>query len=213
MIKWICTGAFVLLCLVVSTGGAVAPPAAADSTSASVPSGVRMLLSPTDTLLAYKPMESLGNGGDGAVIVVRHALTDDRSHNPCDLTVLRKTRDTFVVVVSSNHAVECIYNDIARRAGEFALDDQLNVKPHEITWSNELSKGHTLYTFAYASETSSWFLQRAEVTSAENAEAGDGINVYKEVATYPDDFARVDMSDFNPRAIRTALAKHRKLVK
>lgn len=202
-----------LLCISIGTGGAFATDAVANSPSAGVPLGVRTLLSSTDTLLAYKSVNSFGSGGAGAVIVVRHALTDDRSHNPCDLAVLRKEGDTFAVALSSNRTVECIYNDIARRAGELALDDQLNVKKQEITWSNELTRGHTTYTFACASDTSSWYLQRAEVTFVENAGSGDGVNVYKEVASYPEDFARIALSDFNPAAIRKALARHRESVK
>lgn len=213
MKAWISVAAFIPVYLLVSTGEAFLSEAATGSMSNSVPDGIRVLLSPTDTLLAYKSVDSLGSGGAGAVIVIRHALTNDRSHNPCNLMVLRKDGDTFAVAASSNRAVECIYNDITRRAGELALDDQLHVKPQEITWSNELSKGHSTYTFVYASEMSSWYLQRAEVSFVENAESGEGVNVYKEVASYPGDFAKIVMSDFNPRIIRKALAKHREVAK
>lgn len=209
MKAWISAAAFISLCLLVSTGEAFVPEATANSLSNSVPDGIRVLLSPTDTLLAYKSVDSLGSGRAGAVVVIRHALKDDYSHNSCDLRVLRKEGDTFVVAESSNRVVECIYNGITRRAGELALDDQLNVTPQEITWSNELSRGHTAYTLVYASEMSCWYLRRAEVTFFKNAESGDGVNEYKEVASYPGDFAKTAMSDFNPLAIRKALAKHR----
>lgn len=213
MRKLLYSGAFILLCTFGSAGGAFALEASAASPSASVPAGIRALLGPSDTLLAYKLVDSLGSGEAGAVIVVRHALTDDRSHNPCDLTVLRKEGDAFAGAGSSNRAVECIYNEITRRVGELALGDQLNVKPQEITWSNELTKGHSAYTFVYASEKSSWYLQRAEVTFVENAESGDDVNVYREVVNYPGDIARISMSEFNPGAIRKALARHRESIK
>lgn len=208
MKKWIRTGTCILLCTSLGTGGACATPA-----KSRVPPGIRALLSPTDTLLAYKPLDVPESGGASAVIVVRHEPASDRTHNPCDLTILRNEGKTLIVAASSNWAVECIYNDITRRANELALDDQLEVKPGQITWSNELVKGHAAFTFAYATETSSWNLQRAEVTYSENALSGISVNVYKEVASYPGDFPRIALSDFNPRAIRAALSRHRETVK
>lgn len=213
MRKLVYSGVFVLLCILGSGSGAFAVGAPADPPSTKIPDNIRALLAPSDTLLAYKAADSLEGDGNGAVIVIRHALTDDRSHNPCDLEVLQKKGDAFVVASSSNRVVECIYNDIARRAGEMALDDHLDAKPKEITWSNEQTRGHTIFRFAYSSEKSSWYLQRAEVTFAENAESGDGVDVYKEVVNYPDDIAWIAMPDFNPGAIRKVLANHRKAVK
>lgn len=213
MKKGIHAAAFVFLGMTVGTGAGFASALAANAPAGTAPEAIRALLSSTDNLLAYQPLNSLGSNGEAAVIVVRHALAGDRSHNPCDLMVLRKERDRFVVVSSSNRAVECVYNSITRRAGELSLDGQLRVTPGKISWSNELSKGHAAYTFAYASDISSWYLQCAEVTFVENARSGDSIDVYKEVASYPGDFARIAMSDFNPASIRKALARHRESVK
>lgn len=213
MWKLVYSGALALLCTFGSASGAYAIETPADPPSTNVPDNIRALLAPSDTLLAYKAVDSLGGGGKGAVIVIRHALTDDRLHNPCDLKVLQKKNDAFVMVSSSNQVAECIYNDLARRASEMVLDDNLHVKTQEITWSNEQVRGHTTYTFAYSSTKSSWYLRRAEATFVENAESGDGVDVYKEVVNYPGDIAWIAMPDFNSGAIRKALASHREAVK
>lgn len=186
---------------------AVALSAPGNSTSSAIPDDVRSLLSPSDTVLAYKAMNALGDGGPGAVMVVRHALSNDAARNPCDLIVLQRKDATYVVSDKSDKAVDCLTISFPKRAGEMDLNDNLTVEPKEITYFNERERGGQTYTFSYSSEKSAWHLTHASSVSTQPGKAK--VDVIELTVDYPSNIGWIPMSSFNPRAIADAMAKHR----
>jgi len=192
--------------------------AAVDSTSQDIknhvppdvtgdlPRDVRAFVAAADTLLAYKPANSYGDGVSGAVIIVRHQVSEksdyDFDDNPCELIALRRENHELVEVDHSKKAVDCTYNDVARNAPAMSLNDNLTVAPASIVYVNQKDKGDTTFHFAWSKKKSTWYLQRA---TASNPDSGTGVRHVS--AIYPMDFAWTPMSSVDPEAIAEVLKK------
>lgn len=177
----------------------------------AVPNAVRALVAPTDTLLAYKSADLYGDGIQAAAIVVRHQVSGksdyDFDSNPCELVVLRQKNGKLVVADRSTKAVDCTYNDVARKAPEMSLNDNLTATSASIVYVNQKDKGDSTFYFAWSKEKNAWYLRHA---TASNPEDSSVVNVS---ASYPKDFAWTPMSSVDPDAMAEVLEKHGKTSK
>lgn len=188
------------------------PPALAQdiphSTHASaVPVELRKELSTTDTVLAFKQSDALDGSNAGAVAVVRHASTTERTSNPCDLLIYRIANSSYTLIDKSDKAVDCVHISFPKRAGELDLNDNLTVKPKEVTFFNERERGGQTYVFAYSAEKSTWHLLRA--TSIYTQPGKNKVDVIELSAAYPLDISWTPMSSFDPDRIADAMSRHR----
>lgn len=171
-----------------------------------VPSDVRALVAPTDTLLAYKAADLYNDGVQAAVIVIRHQVSGmsdyDFDNNPCELVVLRQKNGELAEADRSTKAVDCTYNDVARNAKAMSLNDNLTATPASIVYVNQKDKGDSTFYFAWAKEKNTWYLQRATASNP------DGDSVASISASYPKDFAWTTMSSIDPDAMAQILEKH-----
>ncbi|HEV2680900.1 MAG TPA: hypothetical protein VGV14_10410 [Rhodanobacter sp.] len=187
--------------------GCTAAPAGVSQTE--VPNDVRALVTPTDTLLAYKPADLYGDGTQAAVIVIRHQLSGksdyDFDKNPCELVVLRRENGKLVEADRSTKAVDCTYNDIARNAPAMALNDNLTATPASIVYINQKDKGDSTFYFAWSKEKNTWYLQRATASNPNGSSVAASVS-----ASYPKDFAWTLMSSVDPDAMAEILEKQGK---
>lgn len=174
-------------------------------------SDLQSLFTTQDTVLALKTSRPLGQDDAGAVVVVRHPLTDGRQRNPCELIVLRNDGEHFSAAETNDKVVECIYNEATKSAGPLDLNHNLTVNPGEVTYFNEMARGGTTYRFAWSGEKSAWHLQHVEATSVENGD--NGIAVYRSVLDYPSSLTWISLADFDPKQIQDSIAKSRQAIK
>ncbi|MEP7186972.1 MAG: hypothetical protein ABI767_14165 [Rhodanobacter sp.] len=179
----------------------------------TIPNDVRALVVSTDTLLAYKPADLYGDKTQAAVIVIRHPISGksdyDFADNPCDLVVLQRRNGELAETGRSTKAVDCTYNDVARRAPSMSLNDNLSVAPGSTVYVNQKDRGDSTFYFKWSREKSTWYLSRA---TASNPDGGSG-NVTDVSASYPEDFAWTTMSAVDPDAIAQILEKHGKPIR
>ncbi|MEP6899594.1 MAG: hypothetical protein ABI870_13785 [Rhodanobacter sp.] len=172
----------------------------------AVPSDVRALVAPTDTLLAYKAADLYNDGVQAAVIVIRHPVSGkndyDFDNNPCELVVLRQKNGKLAEADRSTKAVDCTYNDVARNAKAMSLNDNLTVAPASIVYVNQKDKGDSTFYFTWSREKNTWYLQRATASNP------DGDSVANISASYPKDFAWTTMSSVDPDAMAQILEKN-----
>ena len=182
--------------------------ATTDTPTTAVPSDVRALVAPTDTLLAYKAADLYGDSTQGAVIVIRHQVNGksdyDFDNNPCARVVLRRENGKLAEAARSTKAVDCTYNDVARNAPAMSLNDNLTAAPTRIAYINQKDKGDSTFYFAWSKEKNAWYLQRATASNP------DGSSVSNVSASYPKDFAWTPMSSVDPGAMAEILEKHGK---
>lgn len=175
----------------------------------AVPLDVRALLTPTDTLLAYKAADLYEDGSQAAVIVVRHPASEksdyDFDSNPCDLVVLHQVNGKLLEADHSTKAVDCTYNDVARRAPAMSLNDNLTVSPASVVYVNQKDKGDSTFYFAWSKEKATWYLRRATASNP-----GSGNSVAHVSAIYPKDLGWTPMSSVDPEAIAEVLVKRGK---
>jgi hypothetical protein len=170
------------------------------------------LLNPKDVVLAYKQADLLDEGAQGLVMVVRHDASNGEIKNPCEILLLQKNGSAFAVTNRNATAVDCTYNAIQKNAEELALNDNLRVKPLEITYVNQQTKGNSQYTFVYSKAKSAWHLQMAVATFPENDEATGQIRVVRETLSYPQSLGWLTLASFDPEQIEDALESHREFV-
>lgn len=187
--------------------------AATNEASLTVPDDVRSLVTPTDTLLAYKTADLYGDGSWAAVIVVRHQASemsaDDFDHNPCDLLVLRRVNGDLAEVDRSSKTVDCTYNDVERHAPAMSLNDYLEVSPASITFINQKARGNSTFYFSWSKQKGAWYLRRAAATSVRNGDGATDVSVTEVSATYPKNFGWTPMPSVDPEAIANILASLR----
>lgn len=179
----------------------------ADTSSAAVPQEVRALVASKDTLLAYKAADLYGDGSQAAVIVVRHPANEksDDDRNPCDLVVLHRVNGKLIEADHSAKAVDCTYNDIARRAPAMSLNDDLDVAPGSITFVNQQRYGWSSFEFAWSKDKGTWYLHRATASSVDS-----GNNGTQTTLSYPKQLGWTPMAAIDPDAIAEALEKQGK---
>jgi hypothetical protein len=180
----------------------------------TVPSDIKALLGPNDTLLAYKTFDLLGDGDMDAVIVVRHTpnASAGSDQNPCDLIVLQIKNGSLSQVAKSDKAVDCIYNAIAKNAGALSLSDNLKLASQQITYVNQQDKSNTQYTFSYSKQKHAWYVSQLVAIFPQNNTQTGSIDVVKESVQWPKDFSWTLMSDFDPDKFQDALDKHKSFV-
>jgi len=164
-----------------------------------------------DIILAAKSEQSLANGIDGAVIVVRHSTIPDRTENPCELIVVMRRQGSLAMTASNRELVDCRYNESARNAPEMGLNNDLVVSSNQLSFSNELSKGGSTYTFSYDATRSSWHLTRVDSTSVATGISGE-VEVHKAELAYPDSIPWLSIDQFDPKALRQAIKKNSRLI-
>ena len=195
----------VLLAGQLTFAGAATP---ANTSVTAVPSEVRALIAAADTLLAYKSADLYGDGGQAAVIVIRHHVSGQSDYefanNPCELVVLRQQNGKLAESARSSKAVDCTYNDVARNAPAMSLNDNLSATAGNITFINQKGKGDSTFYFAWSKEKNTWYLQRA------TASIPDGNSVSHTSASYPRDFGWTPMSSVDPDTMAEILEKHGK---
>lgn len=188
--------------MVFACAASPAPPS-----STAVPQAVRALVAATDTLLAYKPADLYGDGSQAAVIVVRHPASEksDYDSNPCDLVVLHRVNGKLIEADHSAKAVDCTYNDIARRAPAMSLNDDLDVAPGSITFVNQQRYGWSSFEFAWSKDKGTWYLRRATASSVDSENNGTQTTL-----SYPKHLGWTPMAAIDPDAIAEALQKQGK---
>ena len=181
----------------------------ANTSPTAVPQDVRALLSPTDTLLAYKAADLYSDGSRAAVIVVRHQASEksdyDFDSNPCDLVVLHQVNGKLIEADHSSKAVDCTYNDVARHAPAMSLNDDLNISPGSITFVNQQRRGWSSFEFAWLKGKSTWYLHRATASNVDSENNGTQTTI-----SYPKDLGWTPMSSADPEAIAEVLEKQGK---
>ncbi len=197
------TAALALACIVAPCAKAAAP--------AAVPTNIQALVGPTDTVLAFAPIQPFGAEKAGGALVVRHAQPDPATGNSCELWLLRAVDASYAVTAKNGEAVDCRYNESAKNAGPMALTHNLTVAPTSVTYFNELPRGGTTYAFAWDGQKRAWHLQHVEATSVENGESG--VIVMKSVLDYPATLPWLTMDAFTPKVIREPLRAHRTVVR
>jgi hypothetical protein len=193
-------------------GGAAEHPVA--SSSNVVPDEIRSLVNPTDTLLAYKTLDLIGDGKEDAVIIVRHPTTNSEQ-NPCELIVLRRLLHTFEIMDKSDSVVNCRYNNFAKYIAKNYddLNQYLELKPFEIEYNNIKPTGHDNYTFKFSQEKRAWYVSKIDISYSQSNHKNDAIEIIKELASYPKDFGWISMSTFNPDSLRGALSRNKIIVR
>lgn len=179
----------------------------ANTSPRAVPQEVRALVAPTGTLLAYKPADLYEDGSQAAVIVVRHPASEksDYDSNPCDLVVLHRVNGKLIEADHSAKAVDCTYNDVARRAPAMSLNDDLDVSPGSITFVNQQRYGWSSFEFAWSKDKGTWYLRRATASSVDSENNGSQTTI-----SYPKDLVWTPMSSVDPEAIAEVLEKQGK---
>ena len=180
----------------------------ATATSRQVPEALRSLIPPDSAILAYKSLD--GTTTDLAVVIVRGKPGDDTQKNPCELLVLKDKSGVFSVEDKTDKAVDCLYNDLARKAA--SLEENLQVAPGKISYNNQGEKSTARYDFAFSDEKDAWHLSKAESAYPKYNEATDSTEVLGSEANFPKDFGWIPMSSFDPELIREAMEKNRKLI-
>lgn len=207
MAEKFCERAIFFLFAICLVGSASAIPQATGPEASAVPDAIRSLLSPTDTVLAFKRQDQLDGTHTGAAMVVRHASPQASTANPCELVILQSKDTDYLVVDKTDKAVDCLTISFPKRAGEMDLNDNLTVKPKEIGYFNERERGGQTYVFAYSAKRSAWHLTHA--SSVYTRPGASKVDVIELTADYPADLGWIPMSSFDPRLIANALAKHR----
>ena len=181
---------------------------AANASATCLPSDVRALVAPTDTLLAYKSADLYGDSTQAVVMVIRHPVSGksdyDFDNNPCELDVLRRENGKLTKADGSAKAVDCTYNDVARDAPALSLNDNVTAAPGSIVYVNQKDKGDNTFYFAWSKEKKAWYLQRATASNP------DGNSVTNVSASYPKNFAWTTMSSLDPEAIAAVLEERAK---
>lgn len=164
-----------------------------------------------DTLLARKDFDLLGDRSQQSVLIVRHSEPAASQVYPCELLVLKQSAGAYSVTARSDKVVDCFFNDIAKNATD--LSDNLTLSTGHITYVNQGAKSSTTYTFSYASESGNWRLLNAESNYSIPSETSDDLNSYREFVEYPKDFSDIPLSQFDPKQIKSAMTKSKKLQK
>ena len=185
----------------------------ADTTQASANSGVpldvRSLATAGAKLLAYQTGDLMGDGHQDAVIIVRNnSAKDVAAANPCELIILQRQSDRLKVLGRSSTAVDCVYNDLARKADD--LNKNLKLAPQQVTYINQQAKGYSSYTFHYLKDRGGWYFAKAVRTHPKYNEKTDSMDVLRESVSSPQDVALTRMSDFDPDKLETLLEKSSK---
>lgn len=171
---------------------------------------VARFVGPNDTLLAYQSGDLFGPGLPGAVLIVRHPIPDgayDFDRNPCDLVILKGKGTSATQFAKGSTTVDCVYNDLNKRLGPLALNDNVEIKPGSIIFINQKDRGADRFYFRYSTARPDWYLER--VTTA--FPGVDGITT--EEASYPAHFGWTPLSQVSPRALAKVLSKHKAVQK
>ncbi|MET0505672.1 MAG: hypothetical protein ABWZ85_10110, partial [Luteibacter sp.] len=105
---------------------------AAASERDATPPDVLRFVGPEDTLLAYKSGDLFCLGMPGAVLIVRHPIPNGAyafDRNPCDLVIVKGEASSATQFDKSSTTVDCVYNELNKRLGPLALNDNLEIEP------------------------------------------------------------------------------------
>lgn len=178
--------------------------------SHAVPTQVRSLLKPGDTLLAYQESPHLfGNGLPGTVVAIRHDrnLATQWSNNPCELVILAKQDESWLETERSNRVVNCIDNDILPFAPELVVNDYLETSKRTIKFTNWEATGKVAYEFRYVPSLKTWRLKKAvEARPRITSDSGTDFAVFS--ASYPWSLKSIELGNFDPSALAKILQEH-----
>jgi hypothetical protein len=177
----------------------------------TVPDDVRSFVGPSDTLLAYKKLDLFGdgNGNAGAVIILRHrkSAATVSDENPCDLLIVGGRAGEFSLLEKSSKVVDCTYNEDAQNSSD--LSENLELKPRQLTYTNQHMGGYDAYCFKYSKEKKVWYLSQATSTFSERNEDTGSKDSFEEKAAYPGDIQWTPLSQFDPGSLSKELKKHK----
>jgi len=183
------------------TGSVAANDSLAVGLAALVPDGA--------TLLAHEVIDLNGDGQSDGVLVFRNE-NSAQGENPCELLVAVHQGEGFTVQAHSRHIVECTYNQVAARAK--SLQENLAVNDGVITYTNQLEKGTSVYSFAYDAKRGAWHLVEATNAYPQYNEAQDRTEVVREVVRSPGDVPWGALDAFDPEALGDAFKKNRSIM-
>lgn len=178
----------------------------------AVPNEIHSFVGPTDILLAYQKMNLFGDGSAAAVIILRHQklVSTASEENSCDLLILRGKAGALSLFEKSSKVVECVYNEDAQNSSD--LNDNLELRPLQITYTNQRMGGYDAYMFKYSKEKEIWYLSQATSTFSEDNEDTGNKDSSEEKVRYPGNIPLTPLSKFDPASLSRELKKHKTVV-
>lgn len=187
------------------------PPLADAAHDGRADEGIAALVGPQDTVLARKAFDLLGDGASQTVLIVRRGGAQASLTYPCVLLVLRNDTGTYRVAASSDKVVDCVFNELARRATD--LSEHLELGPGHLSYVNQGAKSNTTYTFKYSAGKSDWYLAQAQSHYSVPSVSGGGLDSFSESAAHPGDLPWMSLTGFDPDVVEAAMRKNKTLLK
>ncbi|WDM69321.1 MULTISPECIES: hypothetical protein [Xanthomonas] len=164
---------------------------------------------PNEILLAYQETNLFGDGDTSAVAIVRRKDLSGAEPLPCTLMILKRKGNTFSVTEKNDKVVDCIYNENAQNSSD--LNENLEIKPLEISYTNQRTGGYDTYEFNYSTQKNTWYLSQAISTFfEENQNTGEN-EPFRESVRYPENLHFITLSDFDPISIEKEMKSHKSL--